>query len=735
MSTATHSRPARPVPRDPRGGGHGPARPAHRQIDPFRVIRRYLLLIIASAIIGTGVGVGAYAACREFYPLYSGEVLFEIRPGVRDVKDIGTADMVADQLVTRLGNSEAVLLTSRDVLETALRDPIVRRTQWFQKNFVTGEGVELIERAVDQLVEDLQTGVRRNTNLFHLSWSTHHPADIPVILNTIARTYMEKRRSLDDEIYGANIGTFRGQLQTTQREIEDADQEMQAFIRAEGLGTLQDPRDSQVAFRMRQLTQQITMASGELSMAQSGYLQVSRKLEGTVEPTFDDRLLAEQDPSVALATSQIQQLKTDLRTHLENRKPDDTLITRLESRLRATEATREAKIQEIIRRNLEAQLKSLGDQVEQLQSTLDQTTEEYEAKGIILQDLAADQTKVQALMTQREYLAEQRDADLQLIKEVQLMRLRADAARVNLSIPAREPRERSFPKIEMIVPLGTLLVMSLTVGLIFLRELTDQRIKSMSDVAMLPGASVLGMIPDYSDDPTRVRRAELVVQTHPHSVLAESYRQAFTAIVKRVDRAGHQSLLLMGGLPGSGTTTVATNLGTTWAAAGRSVALVDANFRRPRLPEAMGMEAAGPGLGDVLAGAVTLAEAIVDGENGVAVLPAGSPGNRTVEMLNTPQFDSLMAELRARYDMIIFDAPPAVVAGEAMVLANRVDAAVLVVRANQEHRGLVARLIMQLIDAHCDLLGVLLNRPRGTAGGYFKKNFATMAAYTSRQRK
>ena len=88
-----------------------------------------------------------------------------------------------------------------------------------------------------------------------------------------------------------------------------------------------------------------------------------------------------------------------------------------------------------------------------------------------------------------------------------------------------------------------------------------------------------------------------------------------------------------------------------------------------------------------------------------------------------------MAELRGRYDLTIYDAPPAVVAGESMVLANEVDATMLVVRAHQEKRGLVARLINQFDDARCHFMGVLLNRPRGTAGGYFKKNFATMAEY------
>ncbi len=108
---------------------------------------------------------------------------------------------------------------------------------------------------------------------------------------------------------------------------------------------------------------------------------------------------------------------------------------------------------------------------------------------------------------------------------------------------------------------------------------------------------------------------------------------------------------------------------------------------------------------------------------------AGTPAHRIYERFNNGRFEAVMAELRHRFDLIIVDAPPAVVAGDAMVLANKVDAAILVVRAYQEQRGLVARVMNQLVDARCEMLGMILTRPRGTAGGYFKKNFDAMARY------
>jgi capsular exopolysaccharide synthesis family protein len=703
-------------------------------VDPFRVLRRYAILIIFSAIVGGGLGVAAQMLLEIYYPLYTSEVLFEVRPGVQDVRDIGANDVLQDQLVVRLGMTETVLLTSRDVLETALNSQPVRDTEWFRGSFVDPSGAQLVDYAIDELVEDLRTKVVRNTNLFSVKWSTHHAADLPVVLNAIANAYLIKRRGLDDQTYTENLGVFRDELASTQRAIEDLDQQVQSFIRAQGLGTLTDPRDSQTAYQMKQLAEQIANATGALSMTQSALLQTEAKLQGTIEPSSEDRMMAEQDPSVAPHMRAVMEIETELRDLQENYLPDHRAVVRIERRMRALEQVRDSKIDEIMRRNLEAQLKQLQDQVQSLQTTLDMLEDEYEAKDLMLRDLAADQSKYQSMMTQHDYMTATRASDLRMIKEVHLMQLRSDASRVRPAQLALQPREPSFPRWEIVLPLGTLLVMGLTIGLIFLRELTDQRVKSASDLAVLPGVHVLGMIPDRGEDPTRPKSIGSVVRLHPNSVIAESYRQAYAAITRLMERSGYQSLLLAGGLPGSGTTTAATNLAACLASGGRRVVLVEGNFRRPQLAEALNVPGGGPGLGDVLAEAVMVSEAIVEVDENISLIPAGSPSHRMFELLNTRQMDALVAELRDRYDAILFDAPPAMVAGEALVLANKVDAAVLVVRAYKEQRGLVARLARQIGDTQCELLGVLLNRPKGTAGGYFKKNFATMARY-SRQRR
>ncbi|MDY7110579.1 MAG: hypothetical protein SYC29_18255 [Planctomycetota bacterium] len=691
-----------------------------------------MFAIIVAGFIGAVLGVVAHVLFLQFYQLYTGQARFLIQPGITEVADVGTREMLEDEDVLRLGKTELMLMTSREVLTDAVRNPDVQqKTDWFKNNFMK-ENRPLVEEAVDELEDDLGTSVLRGTELFQVAWSTHNKHDVPIVLNAVADAYLARREQLDNEVYNANLEAFRAQLADTNMQIEDLDEEIKTFIRQKGIQSLSDTRWHQSSLALQGLIGQLTAAESSLSLAYTTYLQTLAKIEGTLEYSPEDILEAEMDYAVAQHVRTVEAIRVEMRVLADKYQPDHPALREMGNRLRASEAEKEEKRNEVIRRNLNARLKAYAYEMERMQRVIEELETEMEAQDATLRELAAEQSDFEGMQDRRTHLEEARDNDVELIKAVQMMRLRKDAQRVRLAERAQTPRELSFPRPFIVVPLSILFVLAITISFIFLREITDQRVKSASDLEVLPGTRVLGVIPDLSEDPTKSEVAELVVRRFPNSVLAESYRQTSAPLAKAVDRAGHQTIVLLSGLPGAGTTTAASNLAAGYAAAGRSVVLVDANFRRPRLAQVMGVSADQPGLGDILAGDVTLEDAVTETEYGVHVVPAGTPANRVIERLNTDAFRSLVAELRGRFGLIIFDAPPAVVAGDAMALANRLDAAVLVIRANQEHRGLVARLVRQLEDAQCDLLGVILNRPRGTAGGYFKKNFATMAAYASK---
>jgi polysaccharide biosynthesis transport protein len=729
--TIAPSRPTNP----PGAAAPPPTRPralaaaAGPSIDPFRVLRRHLLLLVAATNFGLGVGVAVFLTLDRMYPLFTGEVLFRLKPGLADPSQIGASDIQTEEQVVRMAKTESFLLLGRPVIESALLRSGIQQTQWSGR-FRDETGQFVVQDAVDDLVEALDASPVRSTNLLRLAWSTHNQSDIPVVLNAIAETYISQRENRENDAYNADEKTFKDQLTLVDREILDTSTAIQTFIQQNGLVTTTAPQFSQANAAVVAIGEEINRNRADLNAAQTRAQQTKLKVDGKLEASEEDRLQARSDPRVQMVERAISDYRMELDQLKKKYGPTHPEVMRSEERVRAGEAEFDRTYNESLQTMMFARYKEFASLVEQLERVVKEQEEDYLKKLEKLTQLTANISAYESLETRRARLEEQRSDLNKLLSEIRLLQVRSEADRVVIAQPAIIPREKSFPSWKVVIPLCGLLFFALTVGAVFVRELTDQRVKSAADLTLVSGAKVLGVIPDLEDDPTRVRRAELVVRDAPGSVLAESYRQASAVISNAIEHNGYQSVLVVGGLPGSGSSTVITNLAAAQAAAGRRVLVLEANFRRPSLGASFGVKPDAPGLGDLLVGSVTLEQAVADVGSGVHFIGAGTPANRVFERLGAGRFEGLRAQIAERYDLILIDAPPVVVAGDALVLANRVDASVLVVRAGQEQRGLVARLITQLHSMRSEFLGAVLNRPRGTVGGYYKKNFATMASYS-----
>lgn len=319
-----------------------------------------------------------------------------------------------------------------------------------------------------------------------------------------------------------------------------------------------------------------------------------------------------------------------------------------------------------------------------------------------------------------------------MLANLDQFKAREDSRAATIARRAQTPRELSFPKIEIMLPLGLLLGVAGFIGFVFTREILDTRVRSAADLAVVQGLRLFGSVPDLVDDPVAPAKAERAVRNAPKSVIAESCRQIAGTISKVCAQDGTKTIGFMSGLPEAGTTTFVSNAADSLAAGGRKVLVIDANFRRSHLAAAMGTEPDAKGLGDVLHGNIALADAIRPTGGDVDILSAGTIENRIFELLSGSRLDAVLAEAAQRYDFVLVDLPPAIVAGDAFAVANKVDATVLVVRAMQEQRGLVARLVNQLSDVRGKCIGIVLNRPKNTAGGYLRKNYEVMATYSAK---
>jgi succinoglycan biosynthesis transport protein ExoP len=722
-----------PAPHSRNIGSPNRPMPKGRAIDPIRVLRRYWKGIPIWGAVGAVIGAIAFILFARFYPLYTGDIMFEVRPGLGKADDIGTSDSISDLMVERIAATQTFLIIERSILTIAVSDRSMKETVWIEQFIEPVSQTLLVDDAVDELLEEIGTVIKRGTNLYGIRWSAHVPTDVPIMLNAISKAYMSRMKELDDESFRANADLFEDQGRHIQFRLQDLLDEIQAFIQQKGITTLDDTRHSTSMKEIQSLSENAIQTRQQLISLGQRSLQLAAKLEGTMESTMEDRLAAERDPIIVRQEQALESLEANLRALRERLDSSHPQIKEAEITVKATTDQIESKIEKIIRRNLTAELREADSANGQLIAALERTDAEIETKDAALRGLAANQSVMEGMVSTRKQLEMQRDENQRLVSSLKLMQLRQDASRVRRSTPAIEPREKSFPKLEILIPAGMLFSIAAFIGLVFLRELTDQKIRSASDVLIIPGASVAGVLPDIHEDPAGLETPELALLHSSEGVFAESCRQAWAGLSRSLQQSADQSLLLLSAAPEAGTTTVIGNFAIAAQLSGTKTVVIDCNFRRPCLASMFDFDDASSGVADMLAGSASISDCVQSTESGLDVIPAGNPANRLFQRLGSEKMKSILAELRDKYDLVIIDAPPSIVAGDALLLANLVDAIVLVVHSDRDERGLVARVLRELGESRAEVLGVMLNAAVGTVGGYFRKNYLAMVSYSDQE--
>ena len=198
-------------------------------------------------------------------------------------------------------------------------------------------------------------------------------------------------------------------------------------------------------------------------------------------------------------------------------------------------------------------------------------------------------------------------------------------------------------------------------------------------------------------------------------------REAFNRLrinLQHVDQDhAPRSLVVTSAEAGEGRTTIACGLAVAMAQAGSKVLLLDADLRRPRIAEYLGLEA-GPGLAAVLRREAELDQAVVRWKAcQLDVLPSGNSPSNPGELLASPAMRDLMTELRRHYDAIVIDTPPSLPVADAAILASDADGVLLVVRCGHTDRDLVAAAVKNQRQVNAHVTGTVLNFVPSTATG------------------
>ena len=703
------------------------SKPAAISLDPVRLLRQHMWGIISTLVIGAILGVVLNYVFLYTYQVWSGTVFLEIRSQLKDAKALNAEDLGTEEAVIRLAQTEVARMMSRDNIKMALASDDVQKTEWSNSSsFRDEKNIFNIDEAATELEKDLRGAHKRGTQIFTLGWRTQNPEDVPVVLNAVASTYVTQVRANEDNRFATILRVYEANQKKLDDQIAAKKQEIQKFVKERNMTSLNES-SSENSRALEKLRDGIANTTSELSVAESRKAQAEEKQSGAAGFSDEDLRDADSDPVMQNLNRDFEDASRRYEASTKQFGDKHAEVLQLQAAQSAVDKQRTDTRKKILLRNQLADLRGAANRVQSLTTLLKKQQEDFAKNSVASEDFTMNMAELGTLREQLSQAEDQRQLVSQTINDVNLARLREESQRVEVVQRAIKPREITFPQLKFMVPGTAVLLCGIYILILFVREILDQRIKYPSDLMGLPG-KILGVIPDISDDPTNPKRAELIVFESPHSITAESFRQSDSLITKGLAPTNAKIILVMSPMPGSGTTTMVLNLAACDASVGRKTLLVGANLRRPRLGKALGLDPTLPGLGDILNGA-NPASILIDQGNGLHFIGAGAPSNRTFQLLNTEKMDAFLDWCHQNYDRVYLDAPPSVVAGEGLALANKADASILVVRAWQDQKGLVTKLAYQLMDSKSNFLGTILNRPKNTAGGYFKKNAEAIAEY------
>jgi succinoglycan biosynthesis transport protein ExoP len=276
----------------------------------------------------------------------------------------------------------------------------------------------------------------------------------------------------------------------------------------------------------------------------------------------------------------------------------------------------------------------------------------------------------------------------------------------------------------------------------------ETRIRGKHDAEAAFGVPVIAEIPPL---PGRRHGNELFAITRPSIPLVEAYRSLRTVVLYSAATAGrpehltnghnpdrkvgaaqhadHESQVVLVTSPGAGEgkTTTSAHLAAVLAEVGKTVLVVSADFRRPRVHEYFGTPRE-PGLSDVLTGQTELSLGDLDMQTnvpGVRLLPSGSPVTNPAPFLR--ETAELIAAARQVFDYVIVDTAPLLVANDAAELAGVADIIIVLARADRTTRDAARRAmeVLERVDAPVIGTVVIAANDTPTAYSYYKNRYYT----------
>ncbi|MBP3683452.1 MAG: polysaccharide biosynthesis tyrosine autokinase [Oscillospiraceae bacterium] len=272
------------------------------------------------------------------------------------------------------------------------------------------------------------------------------------------------------------------------------------------------------------------------------------------------------------------------------------------------------------------------------------------------------------------------------------------------------PDEPSSPSYARYALVGCIFGFLLSAGILILRDLFDNGIRTEADIAQLCDYPVLALVPGM--EAAGVAEACKLLRIKVRSALGEE--------------SGCHIIGMTASCIGEEKTHTAVELARSLAQLNKRVLLIDGDLRLPTVFTLLPV-AQLQGLSDCLRGEADMGSVIqlcrASGRGqAFSVITSGRIPADPVELLSGPQMENLLDQARTAYDYVILDLPPVGETGDALAVAGLVDGYLLSVRLNGCSQSALRDTLTQLEFMNARILGIVCHRENSGGKGRKEKH-------------
>ncbi|MFN6465864.1 MAG: GumC family protein [Nostoc sp. DedVER02] len=589
---------------------------------------------------------------------------------------------------------------------------------------------------VQALQKSLNLKIIGGTDVLRITYTSPDPEEAAAVINTMMAFYLENDILSNRSEAGATRQFMAKQLPKTQAAVNNAEVALRIFKQKHQIADLSEETKSAVA-TIGNLDNEMNNVKAQLDEVNAQTNELRQRVELNSQQAIAVSALS-QSPAVQGVLTQLQETDRQLAIERSRFLDDNPIIINLE----AKKASLKSLLQQQIGQTIGNRTQAIGNQTQvpqnllqigelrqgliqnflqseiqrfgltQKLSSLYNSRASYEQRVKLIPQLAQNQRELERKVEVAESTYQT------LLKKVQELQLveNTNTASSRIIAQALVPKKPIAGKKIIVLVLGVMFGLFFATTTVLILGMRDRSLKTLKEVRDVFGYTLLGIIPSsVKKIRSRYSNSEATTQTiavrdTPHSLTSEMYRMIQANLKFLSSDKVLKTIVVTSAVPKEGKSTVSANLAAAIAQLGRQVLLIDADMRVPS-QHYLWQLSNSVGLSEVLIDQVEFDIAVSKVMDNLDVLTAGVRPPNPLALLDSKRMASLIENFSSQhnYDFVIIDAPPLLLAADALTLSQMTDGILLVARPGVIDSNSAAAAQEMLHRSSHNVLGLVVN--------------------------